>query len=490
MKCILPNKTPFLCTKWAKENGYYYSSNDDIFVKTAEGYRVSTPLSDDNTKVLVTHYKANPAIKIDKRKTAMPNPYGKRKYCPTAKQAAAVFLKEQTPDKSTPCNSISDNKTLAFDDNHENKTPDNCTPCNYTPNDCKTESTALACTDTCNGKTPDNCTPDTSDCDVVPDYEYTGDYELQYRDDGRAWRIRVGGEDAGFVDGLCKEYETARSSHHEKKDECLDSCDYRKSCEIIVGTYVKQSFSCVQNAVSRMIQRTLFKKYTNLKCGFLWLEPYHNGTLTGGWHAHLILCFYDDVPAGLLELVLKSWKKRIIVPADKMKLDKYLVTMRTFNTFDELVKVIDYLNPTSAKKRDCLKYYPHKRKATKRYGDTSKPDKVIIPANESKKLTENEHINLRRETKILNASSTLFNKVEDVKVHNFQYYYSTSEELLRSIIANGDKGTNENKSSKADVETTKVIVDETENIKIEDYSERDNSGWHDYKYDWCMAHLY
>ena len=117
--------SPYLCAKWAKENGYYYSSTDDIFVKTAEGYGVSTPLADDNTKVLVTRYKANPVIKIDNRKTAMPNPYGKRKYCPTAKQAAAVFLKKQTPDNYTPCNSISDNKTLACNDRHDNKTPDN-----------------------------------------------------------------------------------------------------------------------------------------------------------------------------------------------------------------------------------------------------------------------------------------------------------------------------------------------------------------------------
>lgn len=444
MKCRLPDKTPFLCAKWAKENGYYYSSNDDIFVKTAEGYEVSTELSDDKTKVLVTRFKANPFIKIDKRKTELPNPYGKRKKCKSAEEAAAYLLEKEnhTTDKCTPCDSTSA-------DTHENKTPDNCIPCNCTPNDCKSDSTLLACNDTCNSKTPDNCTPDTSDYDVLPDFEYTGDYELQYREDGRAWRIRVGGKDAGYVDGLCKEYETARSSHHDKKDECLDSCDFSKSCEIILGTYVKQSFASTQKAVSRMILRTLFKKYTNLKCVFVWLEPYHNGSLTGGWHAHLIFCFYDDIPAGLLEFVLNSWKKRIIVPEDKMKLDKYLVKMRTFNTFDELVKVIDYLNPTSSKKRDCLKYYPFKRKATMRYGDTSKPEKVIMAANESKKLTESEHTTLRRETKILNAYSTLFNKAEDVKVHNYQYYYSTSIELLRAIIADvetAEKNTFEEKT--------------------------------------------
>lgn len=456
MKCRLPDKTPFLCAKWARENGYYYSSNDDIFVKTADGYGVSTPLEDDKTKVLVTHFKANPILQIDKRKTAMPNPYGKRKKCKTAEEAAAYFLEKenQTPNNCTPCNSTSsDNTTLACDDNHDSKTPDNCTPCNCTPNYCKAESTALAFDDNHNSNTPDNCTPDTSDCNIVPDYEYTGDYELQYREDGRAWRVRVGGEDAGYVDGLCKEYESARASHHEKRDECLDSCNFSKSCEIIVGTYVKQSFASVQKAVSRMNKRTLPEKYPNLKCVFVWLEPYHNGTLTGGWHAHLILSFYDDIPEGLLDFILKSWKNRIVVPKEKMKLDKYLVKMRKFNTFDELVKVIDYLNPTSAKKRDCLKYYPFKRKAIKRYGDTSKPEKVIIAAKESKKLAETEHINLRRETKILNASSTVFGKVEDVKVHNYQYYYSTSQELLRSIIA--------------DVETAEksIFEDKTDNLK-------------------------
>lgn len=315
---------------------------------------------------------------------------------------------------------------------------------------------------------------------------------MQYREDGRAWRVRVGGADEGYVDGLCKSYESGRAGHHEKKDECIDSCDYSKSCEIILGTYIKQSFVSVQKAVSRMIQRTLFDKYPSLKCVFVWLEPYHNGSLRGGWHVHMILCFYDDIPNDLLDFILHNWKKRIIVPKDSLKFDEYLVKKREFNVFDDLAKVIDYLNPTSAKKRDCLKYYPHKRRAMMYYGDTSKPEKVITTASESTKMTKDEHTNLRRETKILNASSTLFGKAEDVKVHNFQYYYSTSEELLRSIVANDDKGGNENKSSiaKANEETIKIIVDKTETVKIEDYSERNNSGWSDFKYDWCIAHLY
>lgn len=420
--------TMYKCSKWAMDNRYYYNAVDDIFISIKDGFKVAEPAKDDNTSVLATYLEANQVIVVDKRKTTLPNPYGQHKRCRTAEEAALEFM-GNTPDNCTSHSHTSDNPV-------DNNTRDNCPP-----NDCTSDAVQLhsnynntsesytpdAMSASCNN-TPDNCTPCNNVDDYVPDYEYIGDYDLQYAEGGKVYKVRIGGEDEGLVDGVCKGYESARSSWHAKKMECLKSCDYRKTCEIVLGTYVKQSFASIKKAVSRLIKRTLSAKYPNLKATFKFAEPYEKN----GWHAHLIISFYDEIPADLYDTILTSWKKRIVPSADSLKTDKHLVVMRTFSSFDEFVKVLDYLNPTSKKKRDRLKYYPFNGRAMESYGDVSKPKKVIMPMANALKLTESEHKNIRREITILNASATVYHG-EEVLVHNHQYYFNTSVDLLQSL---------------------------------------------------------
>ena len=417
--------TMYKCSKWAVDNRYYYNAVDDIFIRVAEGFKVKEPAKDDNTSVLVTYLEANQVIVVDKRKTTLPNPYGQHKRCKTAEEAALEFV-GNTPDNCTPHSHASDNPV---DNNPRDNCPLNADTVQLRSNDSNTSMsyTPDAMSASCDN-TPDNCTPCNNIDDFVPDYEYIGEYDLQYAEDGKVYKVRVGGEDEGLVDGVCKGYESARASWHAKKIECLKNCDYRKSCEIVLGTYVKQSFASVKKAVSRLIKRTLSAKYPNLKATFKFAEPYEKN----GWHAHLIISFCDEIPADLYDTVLTSWKKRIVPSADSLKTDKHLVVMRTFSSFDEFVKVLDYLNPTSKKKRDRLKYYPFNGRAMESYGDVSKPKKVIMPMANTLELTESEHKNIRREITILNASATVYHG-EEVLVHNYQYYFSTSIDLLQSL---------------------------------------------------------
>lgn len=66
------------------------------------------------------------------------------------------------------------------------------------------------------------------------------------------------------------------------------------------------------------------------------------------------------------------------------------------------------------------------------YGDVSKPKKVIMPMSKALEMTESEHKNIRREITILNASATVY-QGEEVLVHNYQYYFNTSVDLLQSL---------------------------------------------------------
>lgn len=389
--------TMYKCSKWAMDNRYYYNAVDDIFIGVAEGFKVKEPAKDDNASVLVTYLEANQVIMVDKRKTTLPNPYGQHKRCRTAEEAALEFM-GNTPDNCTPHSHTSDNPV-------DSNTRDNCPP-----SDCTSDTVQLRSNDS---KTSKNNTLDamSASCNnvdnYVPDYEYIGEYDLQYAEDGKVYKVRIGGEDEGLVDGVCKGYESARASWHTKK------------------------------AVSRLIKRTLSAKYPYLKATFKFAEPYEKN----GWHAHLIISFYDEIPADLYDTILTSWKKRIVPSADSLKTDKHLVVMRTFSSFDEFVKVLDYLNPTSKKKRDRLKYYPFNSRAMESYGDVSKLKKVIMPMAKTMELTESEHKNIRREITILNASATVY-QGEEVLVHNYQYYFNTSVDLLQSLankIKSADK---------------------------------------------------
>lgn len=194
----------------------------------------------------------------------------------------------------------------------------------------------------------------------------------------------------------------------------------------------------------------------------------------------MILCFYDEIPDDLYEKILREWKKHIIIPIDTYKLDKYLVEMREFSTAEEFEKYLDYLNPVSKKKLDRRKHYPRGRRARQGYGDFESPNTAVLPMNEAKKLTEHEHIALRHEIKILNASSTVSKKKEDLKFHQFTFYYTVNKNFWNSIIANGQT----EEKIPCDVKSVPPITaPEPQSCEYECEDDRDCSGWSDYVYD-------
>lgn len=423
------------CKKYARENDYLYDPNGDAFISVADGWAVMALPFTNRDDVVVTYYRGCGILKFEKRKTFMPNPYGKRKRCKTAEEAVGVL--------TSPSGKKSSRRSVA-----EKSSPDK-----WSDDKATAETETALCNSASNVKAqepPDNCT----NSEIVSDADYAGDCDLITGEDGKLYRMRIGGDDEGVVDGECRDYENERASFKKIKDECLESCNPYKTCAFTLGTYIRQSFNDVQKAVLGLLKKNkgyLFKNYENLKCGFMFLEPYANC----GFHCHMILCFYDEIPDSLYENILSEWKKRIIVPTETYKTDEYLVKMRDFYTAEEFVKYLEYLNPVSKKKRDRLKYYPRRRNARRGYGDFTKPNSAILPASEAKKLTDCEYIALRREVKILNASATIFSGKEDVAVHNFTYYYTTNEVFWNAIIAAGQS----EKNNSSEVESAPPVTD-------------------------------
>lgn len=102
----------------------------------------------------------------------------------------------------------------------------------------------------------------------------------------------------------------------------------------------------------------LKRKYGNFKAGFIFLEPCEDGS----WHAHLIVCFYDDDFSTFEDDTQKWWSKR------NKKHSVYQVTVRKIENLNDLKHTLDYLNPLSDKqdrdddgatsKRERIHFYP------------------------------------------------------------------------------------------------------------------------------------
>lgn len=196
------------------------------------------------------------------------------------------------------------------------------------------------------------------------------------------------------VEGIKRSYNTIR----HKIESTAKSC-YSFFISPTLDSY--PSFDEMSKAVADYAHH-LKRKYDNFKAGFIFLEPCEDGS----WHAHLILCFYDNKlhQEALEDDTNKWWLKRN--SKRNQKNSEYQVAVRHITDLDDLEHTLDYLNPLSDKqdrdddgkttKRERIHFYPLWCKPMRGFGDVVDSVKGTAKKEDINALVDHEFEGLKR----------------------------------------------------------------------------------------------
>ena len=410
----------------------YYNKDTNCTVQVCLGQEVTLP--DDTDNVEVIHYAKNNLLCV-KQKT---NYSDKLKKCYDSDSLIEELIK--APKKKQCYNSD-------IQDRHNKNCSDNSADTVTTvAKKIKVKDNKKRCNNSDNSLTIENC----------------------IEKDGAIIDIET-----GEIVERCRPKNSLRKSWYRAKEYILNSVDWRTALFITIALDTKPNYDEMSNLASGYTTylKTPFKG--QYECGVTFLEPCEDGS----WHAHLIIGFKDSIPEIFGERTKKWWKKH---NNNKTKTAlEFQTKFQLFNSCDDLIKVINYLNPTSKKKRDRIKYYPLSSQPIRKFGKTSEPKKAITTFETAKKIAGSEKPAMRKKVTVIDA------EIKAVLFEISEYYFDCNivtyhRQCKKHIYENVEKSNKENNDF-----TLQVNV-ESDN---ENY-ERNNSGWQDYKYDWCMANFY
>lgn len=391
----------------------YYNKDTNCIVQAYFGNEVTLPNNSDEVEVI--HYAKNNLL-CSKKKTCYSD---KLKKCNDVK--ALIDELTRTSEKKKHCNNsdIQNSNEKKFCDNSENtvtkkvKVKDNKNNCNNSDNSPELE----------------NCIEKS---EVVIDME------------------------TGEIVERCRPKNSLRKSWYRAKEYILNSIDWRTALFITVALDIKPNYDEMSNLASGYTTylKTPFKG--QYECGVTFLEPCEDGS----WHAHLIIGFKDSIPEIFGERTKKWWKKH---NNNKTKtVLEFQTKFQLFDSCDDLIKVINYLNPTSKKKRDRIKYYPLSSQPIRKFGKISEPKKAITDFETAKKIAGSEKPAMRKKVTVIDA------EIKAVLFAVSEYYFASN------IIAHQQQHENH---------ISENVISNEKNIFRETGEERDNSRWQNYVYD-------
>lgn len=170
--------------------------------------------------------------------------------------------------------------------------------------------------------------------------------------------------------------ESLRRSWFRQKDYIYNNASYDKSLFVTATLDTKPTYDELNKIVTKYIRRLKYKYADKLNCGFIFLEPCGDGS----WHVHFILTFEKIIPIDFEEITEKWWSKYNIKQSDEQ------VEIQDITTVDDLIRIVNYLNPTSEKKRVRAKYYPVSGQPIRRFGTVEAPNKALMNFETAKKL--------------------------------------------------------------------------------------------------------
>lgn len=186
--------------------------------------------------------------------------------------------------------------------------------------------------------------------------------------------------------GRCRHPDNMYRAWKKQREKALASIyDYRYACFETVTLDNKPSFDEMNDATVDYIAY-IKEKYNDIFSSiFIFLEPH----ATGHWHAHLIPSFTDIVPEDF-EAVSREWWDKL----NDKSCDEQLRISHFINK-EDIKETLDYLKPTSKKKRGRIKFYPLSRKAIRSYGDTIKPTKALADFETAQQVVGAEMTSIR-----------------------------------------------------------------------------------------------
>lgn len=438
----------------------YYNKDTNCTVKVYLGQEVTLP--DDSDNVEITHYAKNDLISI-KRKSH----YSKKiKVC-----CDTDTLVDELTYKKKHCNNSDNHNRKESSDNPEDTVPkkvkvkENKKHCN---NSDIQDSNEKKCSDKSEDTIPKKAKEKGNKKSCNNSNNLSERLENCIEKNGVIIDVET-----GEIVERCRQKNSLQKSWYRAKEYILNSIYWRTAVFITVALDIKPSYDEMSNLASGYTTylKTPFKG--QYECGVTFLEPCEDGS----WHAHLIIGFNDSIPEIFEKRTKKWWKKHNNNKTETAL--EYQTKFQLFSSCDDLIKVINYLNPTSKKKKDRIKYYPLSSQPIRKFGKTSDPKKAITTYETAKKIAGSEKPAMRKKVTIidLEIKAVLFEVSEYYFVSNIIAYQRQRE---CNISENVDSSNKENNDF-----TLQTNI-ESDN---ETY-ERDNSGWSDFKYDWCMAHLY
>lgn len=195
-----------------------------------------------------------------------------------------------------------------------------------------------------------------------------------------------------------RSYKSLHRGWKNVRDKVLNSAKPENTAFVSAGFSGKISFDRISKSATAFIP-ALKRKFPTLEgCG-TYFEPDADGL---GWHAHLFPHFSGHIPDDFEDFVRAWWAEREDVTTIG---NEYQVNFLYPANKEQLVRMLDYVNPTTGKKKGMMCLYPVGRQAARYYGSASKPRTVTAPLRILRELCGKEFLSLRRSTEFTDPSS-------------------------------------------------------------------------------------
>lgn len=198
--------------------------------------------------------------------------------------------------------------------------------------------------------------------------------------------------ETGEVLELSRDYDGLRRSWKLQCEYAKSSACWRltRFCTCTVDT--KPTYSELNTIVAAFC-KWLTRNYTDLldNC-FIFLEPCDDGS----WHVHFLIAMIDKPLTFDDEVKIKEWWAR----KNTKPCDDQVQFAEPFESVDDLLRVLDYLNPTSKKKRHRIKNYPQSCQPMRHIGNVIEPNKALTKFEIAKTILREEKTERRNAIEI------------------------------------------------------------------------------------------